>query len=105
MTLGYVTLLLLHILIFVYWLGSDLGVFYSAGYLTDPKLSVETRRTVMKILHFIDLFPRMALVLMIAVGFTLALAGGYATLPSGWTAPVLAVLWIADLAWFALVIK
>ncbi len=105
MTLGYVLLILIHILLLVYWLGSDLGVFYSAGFLTDPKLSVETRRTVMKILHFIDLFPRMALVLMLPVGITLALAGGYATLPAGWAAPVLTVLWVADLAWFALVVK
>jgi hypothetical protein len=91
-------------LLFVYWLGSDLGVFYSAGFLVNPALSLETRRTVMKILHFIDLFPRMTLVLTLPVGATLALAGGYATLPAGWEWPLLAAIWIAALVWLALVV-
>jgi hypothetical protein len=102
---GYAVLLLLHILLFVYWLGADLGVFYSAGLVVDPNLPVETRRTIMKIVHFIDLFPRMALVLMLPVGITLALAGGYATLPLDWARPVLSSVWIGSFAWLALVIK
>jgi hypothetical protein len=105
MSLDYAALLLIHILLLVYWLGADLGVFYSAGFLTNPALSVETRRTVMKILHFIDLFPRMALVTMLPVGISLALIGGYAAVPAGWNGPVLAVVWIAGMAWLALVIK
>jgi hypothetical protein len=105
MRLGYELLILIHILLLVYWLGADLGVFYSAGFLTKPTLSLETRRTVMKILHFIDLFPRMALVLMLPVGATLALSGGYATLPLGWRAPTLVIVWVAAIAWFALVVK
>jgi hypothetical protein len=102
---GYALLLLIHILLLVYWLGADLGVFYAAGFLTKPELSLEARRTAMKILHFVDLFPRMALVLMLPVGSSLALLGGYAVLPDGWAAPVLAVVWVAALAWFALVVK
>jgi hypothetical protein len=102
---AYAALVLVHILLLVYWLGADLGVFYSAGFLTKPDLSLEARRTAMKILHFVDLFPRMAMVLMLPVGSTLALVAGYAALPAGWTAPVLAVIWAAALAWFWLVIK
>ncbi|HLG87181.1 MAG TPA: hypothetical protein VKZ79_08290 [Alphaproteobacteria bacterium] len=105
MNLGYAILLLLHILLFVYWLGADLGVFYSAWLLVDPKLTIETRQTVMKIVHFIDLFPRMALVLTLPVGITLALAGGYASLPPDWARPVLSFIWVASLAWLTLVIK
>jgi hypothetical protein len=101
----YAALILVHVLLLVYWLGADLGVFYSAGFLTKPELSLESRRTAMKILHFVDLFPRMAMVLMLPVGSTLALLGGYAALPEGWTAPVLVVIWVAALAWFALVVK
>jgi hypothetical protein len=101
----YAALILVHVLLLVYWLGADLGVFYSAGFLTKSELSLESRRTAMKILHFVDLFPRMALVLMLPVGSTLALLGGYAVLPEGWTAPVLGIVWVAALAWFALVIK
>lgn len=105
MDAGYAALILIHILLLVYWLGADLGVFYSAGFLTNPSLSVETRRTVMKILHFIDLFPRMALVMMLPVGISLALIGGYAAVPEGWTVPVIALAWVAGTAWLALVIK
>jgi hypothetical protein len=105
MTPFYAALVLIHILLLVYWLGADLGVFYSASFLTKPELSVEARRTAMKILHFVDLFPRMAMPLMLAVGSTLALLGGYAVLPEGWTSPVLGILWVAALAWFALVVK
>lgn len=105
MNIGYIFVILIHILLFVYWLGSDLGVFYSAKFLVDPTLSLETRRTVMKILHFIDLFPRMMLVLTLPVGVTLALAGGYAALPVAWGRPLLATIWIAALVWFALVVR
>jgi hypothetical protein len=104
MSLGYAALILIHVLLLVYWLGADLGVFYAVNYVVDPALSLETRRTVMKILHFIDLFPRMALVAMLPVGATLMLVGGYAALPPGWAAPALATLWIAAIAWFALVV-
>jgi hypothetical protein len=105
MNLGYAALLLLHILLLVYWLGADLGVFYSAGFLTNSALSVETRRTVMKILHFIDLFPRIALVTMLPVGISLALISGYASVPRGWIVPVIALAWVAAAAWLVLVVK
>ena len=105
MSPGYAALVLLHILLLVYWLGADLGVFYSAGFLTNPALSIETRRTVMKILHFIDLFPRMALVMMLPVGISLALIGGYASVPDGWMVPVIAAVWAAATAWLVLVIR
>jgi hypothetical protein len=105
MDISYAILILLHILLLVYWLGADLGVFYSGSFLTKSDVSVESRRTVMKVLHFVDLFPRMSLVLMLPVGITLALQGGYATLPDGWENPVLAIVWIAAFGWLSLVIR
>jgi len=105
MSVGYGLLVLVHILLLVYWLGADVGVFYSAGYLVNPDLSIETRRTVMKIVHFIDLLPRMALVTMLPVGMTLAVAGGYAALPAGLAVPILAAIWVGAFAWLRLVVK
>ncbi len=40
---GYSASLFLHILLFVYWLGGDLGVYYSSRYILKPELSPETR--------------------------------------------------------------
>ena len=33
----------LHILLFVYWLGGDAGVFYSSKFVTDTRLSRDAR--------------------------------------------------------------
>jgi hypothetical protein len=105
MDIGYAILLLMHVLLLVYWLGADLGVFYAGTFLTKSEVSVESRRIVMKVLHFVDLFPRMALVLMVPVGTTLALQGGYATLPASWENPVLAIVWVGALVWLSLVVR
>jgi sorbitol-specific phosphotransferase system component IIC len=47
----------------------------------------------------------MALVMMLPVGISLALIGGYATLPDGWAGPAIVVAWVASLAWLFLVVK
>ena len=105
MALLYATLLVIHVLLFVYWLGSDLGVFYSAGFLARPELPPATRATVLKILHWLDLWPRLALILMIPVGSSLALLSGYAVLPGNVQPVVLAIIWVAALGWMAMALR
>jgi hypothetical protein len=95
-------LALVHLLLLVYWLGGDLGVFYCAGYLIRPELPVATRLTVMQILHFLDQAPRICLVLVLPVGVTLGLRAGYlnfdpALLPLIW---IFAAIWL----WMVLVL-
>lgn len=65
---AYELLLLVHILLFVYWLGGDLGVFYSSGFVVDAKLSSEARLTAAKIMLGCDLVPRICMSLMLTVG-------------------------------------
>ncbi len=72
----YDVLLLLHVLLFVYWLGADLAVLYSARYAADPTLSLETRLAISQIMAFVDLFPRMSVPLIGAVGASLAVLNG-----------------------------
>ena len=97
-TISYAVLLLLHVLLFVYWLGADLAVLYSAHFAADPARSVETRATISDIMAFIDMFPRLSVPLIGAVGVQLAVLGGYTALPGAalmgtWT---LALLWVIN---------
>ncbi len=60
--------LILHLLLFCYWLGGDLGVFYSSGMVIDPSLSDSARATAAKIMVNLDLVPRICMSLMLTVG-------------------------------------
>ncbi len=65
---AYELLLLIHILLFVYWLGGDLGVFYSSGFVVDSSLSSESRLVAAKIMLGCDLVPRICMSLMLTIG-------------------------------------
>ena len=67
----------LHILLFVYWLGGDAGVFYSSKFVTNTKLSREARLAAFKIFVNLDMLPRYCLALMLTVGGVLAEFVGY----------------------------
>lgn len=101
----YDLLLYAHILLFVYWLGSDVGVYYGIRYFIRPDLSVEARQTVMAVIHWIDLFPRVCLVLMVPVGLTLSVMSGLIPLAAGLKLPVLVASWAIGLAWLAAVMR
>ncbi|NQV81686.1 MAG: hypothetical protein HQ495_14105, partial [Alphaproteobacteria bacterium] len=60
----------LHLLLFVYWLGGDLGVFYSSRFRNDPQYDLKTRLLLARITGDIDMAPRTTMVLMIPIGFT-----------------------------------
>lgn len=61
-------LIIFHLLLFVYWLGGDMGVFYSSGMVIDPKLSNSARVTAAKIMIDLDFVPRICMTLMLTVG-------------------------------------
>lgn len=65
---AYELLLLVHILLFVYWLGGDLGVFYSSGFVVDSSLPRESRLIAAKIMLGCDLVPRICMSLMLTIG-------------------------------------
>lgn len=96
---SYFLLKLAHILLFVYWLGGDIGVFYSATFVRNGAVHPEGRRTALKILVWVDQIPRYCLVLMLPVGYTLALRIGVAQLPPAF----LTLLWVIGLAWLWMV--
>ena len=96
---SYFLLKLAHILLFVYWLGGDIGVFYSATFVRNRTVHVEGRRTALKILAWVDQIPRYCLVLMLPVGYTLALRIGVVQLPPAF----MALLWVVGFAWLWMV--
>lgn len=95
----YDFLVIFHLLLFVYWLGGDLGVFYSSGMVVDPKLSNSARVTAAKIMVNLDFVPRICMTLMLTVGGLLTeeiglehplwQTLGFLALGPGWLAMVL----------------
>ena len=65
---AYDITLLIHIILFCYWLGGDIGVFYSSKFVVDPTLSRETRLVAAKIMLGCDLIPKICMSLMLTVG-------------------------------------
>ncbi|MFA3791288.1 hypothetical protein AB6T38_09225 [Aliiglaciecola sp. SL4] len=61
-------LLLIHILLFCYWLGGDIGVFYSSNIVVDDKASPEARIVAGKIMVACDLVPKLCMTLMLTTG-------------------------------------
>jgi hypothetical protein len=95
----YYLLKLLHLLLFVYWLGADIGVFYSARYVRNAALDIASRRTALQILAWIDQIPRYCLVLMLPVGYSLAALLELVRMP----ALGFALLWGITAAWLWMV--
>ena len=96
---SYVILDFLHVLLFAYWLGPDWGVFVCGRRVANPELSREERVRFLKAPVAIDIFPRSAIVLIIAVGLTLAYLGGYLAMGL-WS---LVLIWLVAAIWLLLV--
>ena len=52
--------LYLHILLLVFWVGTDVGVFIAAKWSEKTTLSMETRQTVLQLGMVLDRLPRSA---------------------------------------------
>ena len=101
----YNLLLFAHLLLFVYWLGSDIGVFYGIRFVLDPKLSIETRKTVMALVHWIDALPRICLVMMVPVGLSLAALSGLLPVTGVAQGVAIAIAWVVGLTWLTIVLR
>lgn len=66
--LGHSIVVVVHLLLFVYWLGGDLGVYYSSKFVARRDLQPETRAIASKIMLDLDLIPRCCMALMLTVG-------------------------------------
>jgi hypothetical protein len=96
--MAHLTWLYLHILLFVFWLGGDVGVYLAMAFIKNPALSFETRATIIRLAFYLDLFPRCAFALMLPVGAQLA--GDLGLLPVD--GALQACAWVLGLGWCAL---
>ncbi len=89
-----------HILLFVYWLGADLGVFLLAKAAQRSELNYDQRVLALRMALKIDVMPRLSFALMFPVGLELAAARGLVEPSTGlrWLA------WLVSAAWVAIVI-
>jgi len=86
----YDYLLFVHVLLFVFWLGGDLGVFI-LGQQSRRKhvYSQEQRQALLRVLIMVDMGPRTCIALMVPISLTLAHVGGW------WLMPI----WLIVLGW------
>jgi len=88
-----------HILLFVIWLGGDIGVFILGQHFRKRDYPLDTRLTLLKLLVINDMGPRTAWALMVPVSITLVATGNYMQVP----AVMLVVAWAVGGVWLALV--
>lgn len=89
----------IHILLLVFWLGADVGVFLLALEAKKPALSFAERAFALRIATVIDFTPRLCFALMFPVGLWLSTTGGWIDPPS-W---VFALIWALSAAWIWLI--
>jgi hypothetical protein len=85
----YALLVFIHVLLFVFWLGTDLGVAILGEHFRKRTYSLPERLTILKLLVITDMGPRTAWALMVPITISMLTAGGY------WNVP----MWGLGLAW------
>lgn len=100
MTELYPILVFVHLLLFVLWLGADVGVFVLGQHFRRRhSYSLDQRLALLKLLVEVDMVPRTAWALMVPITLSVVTAGGYWQVP-GWG---LALSWLLGAVWIALV--
>ena len=86
----YQILVFIHLLLFVLWLGADVGVFMLGQHFRKrEKWSLPQRLALLQLLVNVDMVPRSAWALMVPLTLTMVDAGGWWDLP----------IWAIGLAW------
>ena len=88
----------LHILMFVFWVGTDMGVFLSALKSTDPRLPIDSRFLLLHMALRIELLPRTMWKAALPFGVMLSIQVGALTLGPA----ALAAVWAFSVIWWAI---
>ena len=99
-TLAYPTLVYIHLLLFVLWLGADVGVFLLGQHFRKREdYTLEQRLALLKMLVIVDMTPRSAWALMVPISLSVLAAGNWWAMP-GW---LLIASWVVGAFWLWLV--
>lgn len=80
--LAYPTLVFAHLLLFVLWLGADVGVFLLGQHFRKRHLyTLDQRLALLKLLVIVDMVPRTAWALMVPLSLSVSYMGGWWELP------------------------
>jgi hypothetical protein len=93
-------LVYVHILLMVFWIGTDIGVFVAGLRFMDPKRPMAERAAVIDLGMVIDRYPRICFVAILPVGLQIAYFLGL--IP--WSARWMTLLWLLSAAWMCCVI-
>jgi hypothetical protein len=100
---GYALLLTAHVLLLVFWLGTDIGVFLGSFRLKDPRLSLEARLEIGRLTALLDMGPRTGVILSIPTGLALAYFGDWGRRDLALLTPLaLAVVTVLSLVWLTM---
>lgn len=78
----YPSLVYAHLLLFVLWLGADVGVFLLGQHFRRRhEYTLDQRLALLKLLVLVDMTPRTAWALMVPLSLTVSYAGGWWELP------------------------
>lgn len=95
--LAYRSLVFAHVLLFVLWLGGDLGVFVLGQHFRKRRsYSLDQRLVLLKLLVAVDMGPRTAWALMVPLSLSVATIGSWVALP-GFVVPgawALGAVWL-----------
>lgn len=90
----------LHIMLFAFWLGTDMGTFYSSRFVVDPNLTPGQRSTALQILLGCDMGPKIAMPLIMPTGIHMASIMGLFKIGTAGTIAI----WIAGFLWLGIVL-
>lgn len=97
---AYPVLVYAHLLLFVLWLGADVGVFILGQHFRRREAyTLDQRIALLKLLVEVDMIPRSAWALMVPLSLSVAAAGGWWAVPGA----VLWPAWAVGLGWLWLV--
>ncbi len=97
----YTLMVYAHLLLFVLWLGADVGVFMLGQHFRKRAVyTLDQRIALLKLLVIVDLTPRLAWALMVPVSLTLSDLGGWWAVPD----PLVRASWFVGGVWVWLVL-